>query len=137
MKQMLSKKLSQTSSQASIERAERETRNSVDPAPEELYELVSNALDAGSKTALANIESCNDFGDGWKYQLEELVYGGAFSKEQVGKLEEKLNKLVQHVARVKTHVLATRVICGVSNPPEGDNPATAVLVGSTYGNNHR
>ena len=113
-----------------LEPAARKPGASSDPAPEELFSLVSDAIDAAVNKILADIaQHGGDFGDGWRYNLEELICGGAFDKQQMAVLEGKLKQLSQHVARTKAHVVATKIICGVE--PQGDK-VTVVTSGGIY-----
>ena len=94
--------------------------HSLTPAPDGLVVLVHDALEASAKKALNALEQDGELDDSWRYKLNDLVYSGAFSKEQTQKLDEKLNELLQEVARVKVHVAATRILCGADAPVSKD-----------------
>jgi hypothetical protein len=111
-----------------LEPSPRKRNANSDPAPEELFTLVSDALDVATNKVLADIaENGGDFGDGWRYNLDELIHGGAFNKQQTLVLDKKLNQLSQNIARTKVHVVATKIICG-AEPQEAKAESSSYVV---------
>lgn len=87
-------------------------------APQDLYDLVSQAIDTRSVHIINELERRGHMPAFMDFSMERMIYSNVFSKQQLQKLQIKIDTVREYTMRKASHIIAMHIIMNGGMAPD-------------------